>query len=327
MRAKRGHSDRGVADSRRWGYGLPDMESVQPRVIAQAPAKINLVLSVGPLRPDGYHDLATLFHAVSLYDQVEAHAAEEISLAVEGRHADRVPGDASNLAVRAATMLAEYTGVHAGAHLHIRKAIPVAGGLAGGSADAAATLVAADALWETGLGRAEMLQLAARLGSDVPFALQGATALGTGRGEQLTPVMVDGVFHWVLVVATGALATPGVYRELDRLREGRHVPPPDTGHDVVTALRAGDPDHLASTLRNDLEPAACSLDPSLRTTLETGVDLGALAGLVSGSGPTCVFLARDSDHAADLAVALTSASVGADVIHVRGPVPGTRAVG
>lgn len=315
-----------MAEFRRWGYGLPDMESVRTRAIAQAPAKINLVLSVGPLRPDGYHDLATIFHAVSLHDQVEAHAADEISVEVEGLHADRVPADTSNLAARAAALLAEYAGVHAGARLHIRKAIPVAGGLAGGSADAAAALVAVDALWDTGLGRAEMLRLAARLGSDVPFALEGATALGTGRGEQLTSVMVDGVFHWVLAVADGGLSTPAVYRELDRLREGRDVPPPDAGHGIVTALRAGDPDQLAAALHNDLEPAACSLDTALRTTLETGRGLGALAGLVSGSGPTCVFLARDSDHALDLAVALTSASVSADVMRVRGPVPGARLV-
>lgn len=303
------------------------MESVRTRVVAQAPAKINLVLSVGPLRPDGYHDLATIFHAVSLHDQVEAYAADEISVEIEGLHADRVPSDESNLAARAAAALAEYTGVHAGARLHVRKAIPVAGGLAGGSADAAAALVAVDALWETGLGRAEMFRLAARLGSDVPFALEGATALGTGRGEQLTSVMVDGVFHWVLAVATGGLSTPEVYRELDRLREGQDVSEPAVGHDVVTALRAGDPEYLAAAVHNDLEQAACSLDPDLRTTLEAGTDLGAMAGFVSGSGPTCVFLARDGDHALDLSVALTSASVGADVVRVRGPVPGARVVG
>lgn len=303
------------------------MESVWTRVIAQAPAKVNLVLSVGPLRPDGYHDLATIFHAVSLHDQVEAHHADEISVEVEGLHADRVPTDGSNLAARAAEALAEYAGVRAGARLHIRKSIPVAGGLAGGSADAAAALVAVDALWETGLGRAEMFRLAARLGSDVPFALEGATALGTGRGEQLTSVMVDGVFHWVLAVATGGLSTPAVYRELDRLREGQDVPPPAVGHDVVTALRAGDPEMLAAALRNDLELAACSLEPALRTTLHTGMELGALAGIVSGSRPTCVFLARDGDHALDLSVALTSASAGADVVRVRGPVAGARIVG
>lgn len=303
------------------------MESVRTRVIAQAPAKINLVLSVGPVRPDGYHELATIFHAVSLHDQVEAQHGDEISVEVDGLQADRVPTDASNLAARAAAAVAEYTGVHAGARLHIRKSIPVAGGLAGGSADAAAALVAVDALWETGLGRAEMFRLAARLGSDVPFSLEGATALGTGRGEQLTSVMVDGVFHWVLAVATGGLSTPAVYREFDRLRKDQDVPAPAVGHDIVTALRAGDPDRLAAALHNDLEQAACSLEPALRTTLETGMEFGAMAGIVSGSGPTCVFLARDSDQALDLSVALTSASVGADVVRVRGPVPGARVVG
>ena len=303
------------------------MESVRTRVIAQAPAKINLVLSVGPLRPDGFHELATIFHAVSLHDRVEAHLADEISVTVQGTHADRVPADTSNLAARAAATLAEYAGVHFGARLHIRKAIPVAGGLAGGSADAAAALVACDALWGTGLGRGEMLRLAARLGSDVPFSLEGATALGTGRGEQLTAVMVDGTFHWVIAVAAGGLSTPAVYRELDRQREDATVAPPAVGNDALAALRAGDPEALAVSLRNDMQDAACALDPALVTTLETGGRVGAMAGIVSGSGPTCVFLARDGDHALDLAVGLTSAAVATDILCVRGPVPGARVVG
>jgi 4-diphosphocytidyl-2-C-methyl-D-erythritol kinase len=300
------------------------MESVRTRVIAQAPAKINLVLSVGPLRPDGFHELATIFHAVSLHDQVEARLADEISVTVEGTHADRVPADTSNLAARAAATLAEYAGVQSGARLHIRKAIPVAGGLAGGSADAAAALIACDALWDTRLGRAELLRLAARLGSDVPFSLVGSTALGIGRGELLTSVMVGGAFHWVIAVAAGGLSTPAVYRELDRRRGEAPVSAPAVGHDVLAALRAGDTQALAAALRNDMQDAACTLDPALRTTLATGRDLGAMAGIVSGSGPTCVFLARDSGHALDLAVGLTSASVAADVLRVRGPVPGAR---
>lgn len=293
---------------------------------AQAPAKINLVLSVGPLRPDGYHDLATIFHAISLYDQVDARLDDDIGVTVEGRQASQVPTGSENLAVRAAESLAAYAGVQSGAALHIRKTIPVAGGLAGGSADAAAALVACDALWETGLGRAEMATLAGRLGSDVPFALEGLTALGAGRGEQLTPVMVGGQFHWVIAVARGGLSTPAVYAELDRLRLGRQVLHPDAGHEVVAALRGGDAEELAATLRNDLAAAACSLEPSLRTTLETGLDLGALAAIVSGSGPTCVFLAAGGGHALDLAMGLAAADVCADVEPATGPVPGARVV-
>jgi 4-diphosphocytidyl-2-C-methyl-D-erythritol kinase len=301
------------------------MDTAGRRVAVRVPAKINLVLAVGPPRSDGYHELATIFHAISLYDEVVARPADDITVAVHGPHADRVPADDSNLAVRAATALAEYAGARSGVRLHIRKQIPVAGGLAGGSADAAAALVACDALWELGLGRAELVSLAVRLGSDVPFALAGGTALGTGRGEQLTPVMVGGTFHWVVAVAAEGLSTPRVYGELDRLRETSAVPArPEVSLEVVTALRAGDAEALGAALHNDLQEAACSLDPSLRTTLDAGLDLGAVAGIVSGSGPTCVFLARDEEHADELSAALTAAQVCADVEQAVGPVSGAR---
>lgn len=301
-----------------------DVEGVQ--VAARAPAKINLVLAVGPARADGYHELATIFHALDLYDEVVAYPSEEFSVTVRGLRADRLPTDKTNLAVRAAMALAEYAGVHAGARLDIRKRIPVAGGLAGGSADAAASLVACDALWETGLGRGELATLAARLGSDVPFALAGGTSLGSGRGEQLTAVMVGGTFQWVLAMARGGLATPEVYAEFDRLRTDRSVGRPAVGHDVLTALRAGDPVALGASMHNDLQAAACSLQPSLRATLDTGKDLGAIAGIVSGSGPTCVFLARDKEQAEDLAAGLAASEVCADAWVVTGPAAGARLI-
>ncbi|HEU4540138.1 MAG TPA: 4-(cytidine 5'-diphospho)-2-C-methyl-D-erythritol kinase [Jiangellaceae bacterium] len=301
-----------------------DVEGVQ--VAARAPAKINLVLAVGPARADGYHELATIFHALDLYDEVVAYPSEEFSVTVRGLRADRLPTDKTNLAVRAAMALAEYAGVRAGARLDIRKRIPVAGGLAGGSADAAASLVACDALWETGLGRGELATLAARLGSDVPFALAGGTSLGSGRGEQLTAVMVGGTFQWVLAMARGGLATPEVYAEFDRLRTDRSVGRPAVGHDVLTALRAGDPVALGASMHNDLQAAACSLQPSLRATLDTGKDLGAIAGIVSGSGPTCVFLARDKEQAEDLAAGLAASEVCADAWVVTGPAAGARLI-
>lgn len=302
------------------------MDTAGRRVVARAPAKINLVLAVGAVRPDGYHELATVFHAISLYDEVVARPADEITVAVHGSHSRRVPTDDANLAVRAATTLAAYAGVRSGVQLHVRKQIPVAGGLAGGSADAAAALVACDALWDTGLGRAELTALAARLGSDVPFVLAGGTALGAGRGERLTPVMVGGTFHWVVAVADGGLSTPQVYAELDRIRAGGGdgTGTPDVGVDVLTALRAGDAAALAATLRNDLAEAACALNPSLRTTLDAGRELGAVAGIVSGSGPSCVFLAHDEEHAEDLAGELVAADVCADAVLATGPVPGAR---
>jgi 4-diphosphocytidyl-2-C-methyl-D-erythritol kinase len=300
------------------------MDTDGARVVARAPAKINLVLAVGPLRPDGYHELATVFHALDLYDEVVAYPSEEIGVTVRGLHADRVPADESNLAVRAAAALAEYAGVRTGVQLDVHKRIPVAGGLAGGSADAAAALVACDDLWDTGLGRGELALLAERVGSDVPFALAGGTSLGSGRGEQLTAVMVGGTFHWVVAIARGGLPTPRVYAELDRLRADRPVGRPAVGHDVLTALRAGDPEALGASMHNDLQEAACSLQPALRTALDTGMDFGAVAGVVSGSGPTCVFLARDGEHAEDLAAGLAASGVCADAWVVTGPAPGAR---
>ncbi len=299
-----------------------DVDGTQ--VAARAPAKVNLVLAVGPIRDDGYHEIATVYHALDLYDEVVASPADERSVPVRGLHADRVPTDETNLALRAAAMLADYAGVRAGVRLDIRKRIPVAGGLAGGSADAAAALVACDALWDTGLGRAELTMLAARLGSDVPFALAGGTSLGAGRGEQLTAVMVGGTFHWVVALGRDGLPTAAVYAELDRLRGGATVGRPTVGHDVLTALRAGDPEALGATMHNDLQEAACSLQPSLRATLDTGMDFGAVAGIVSGSGPTCVFLARTGEHAEDLAAGLVASEVCADAWVVTGPAPGAR---
>lgn len=301
------------------------MDRAERRVRVRAPAKINLVLAVGPLRPDGYHELATIFHAVSVHDEVVVSPADEIMVSVHGVHADQVPVDESNLAWRAAHAIARYTGVRAGVRLDITKRIPVAAGLAGGSADAAAALVACDALWDTGLGRVELATLSARLGSDVPFSLVGGTALGAGRGEQLTPVMVGGTFHWVLVAADGGLSTPNVYAELDRLRDTRAgIEPPDVGTDIVTALRAGDPEALGLALRNDLQEPALSLRPDLEETLSTGHALGALGGVVSGSGPTCAFLARDAAHADELAAGLMRSGAATEVHQASGPVPGAR---
>ncbi|HSK27102.1 MAG TPA: 4-(cytidine 5'-diphospho)-2-C-methyl-D-erythritol kinase [Jiangellales bacterium] len=298
------------------------------RVAVRAPAKVNLALAVGPLRPDGYHPLATVFHALSLYEEVVATLADDVVVTAEGPGADLVPLDERNLAVQAARALATYAGVDEGVHLHLRKGVPVAGGMAGGSADAAAALVACDALWRTGLGRNELETLAARLGSDVPFALHGGTAVGTGRGERLTPALVSGTYHWVVAVADGGLSTPEVYGELDRMREQAADAPgcPEVPPRLLAALRAGDAEALGQALANDLQDAACRLRPGLRDTLEEGRGLGALGALVSGSGPSCVFLARDEDHAEDLSLGLAAAEVCREVQQATGPVPGARLV-
>ncbi len=287
-------------------------------VTVRAPAKINLGLSVGGPRADGFHDVATAYHAISLQDELVAAASEELSVAVttaDGIPLDDVPQDRSNLAVAAALALAERARVEPLVRLHITKSIPVAGGMAGGSADAAAALVACDALWQTGLSRSELGELAAALGSDVPFSLVGGTALGTGRGEVLTPVLARGRFHWVVAIADGGLSTPEVYAECDRLRDGIPVPEPRVA------------DALGAALHNDLQDAACSLRPPLRETLQTGAQAGALGSLVSGSGPSVVFLARSPEHAIDIAVALSATGTCRSVRRAHGPVAGARVVG
>jgi 4-diphosphocytidyl-2-C-methyl-D-erythritol kinase len=296
-------------------------------VTVRTPAKVNLELRVGPRRADGYHELATVFHAIGLYDELVAiPSGPGITLTVEGVQADDVPVDAGNLAVRAAALLAERTGIEAGVHLHLRKGIPVAGGMAGGSADAAAALLACDLLWHAGMSREELHGLAAELGSDVPFSLFGGTAVGTGRGERLTPALARGEYHWVVALADHGLSTPAVYAEIDRLRAGRPVPEPRVSDDLMHALRAGDAEALGRALTNDLEPAACSLDPGLERTLEVGRQAGTLGGIVSGSGPTVIFLARDPEHALDVAVALTASGAATAVRRAIGPVTGARVI-
>jgi 4-diphosphocytidyl-2-C-methyl-D-erythritol kinase len=297
-------------------------------VTVRVPAKVNLQLSVGPRRADGYHELATVFHAVSLADEVVARPADEgITLTLGGEGADTLPVDDGNLAYRAAALLADTAGVTSGVSLHIEKSIPIAGGMAGGSADAAAALVACDALWRLNLSREDLANLAAELGSDVPFALYGGTAIGSGRGENLTPVLSRGTFHWVFALADGGLSTPAVYAECDRIRGDRRIPDPYVSDMLMQALALGDAELLGKALHNDLQPAALSLRPMLGQLLDAGEDYGALGGLVSGSGPTCAFLARDEEHALDLAVALSGSGLCRSVRRAQGPVPGVRITG
>ena len=301
------------------------MSSVTVRV----PAKVNLQLSVGPVRPDGFHELATVFQAVSLCDEITVRpgSGPGITLTLSGEGEGTLPLDAGNLAYRAAQLLAEHTGADPSVDIHIHKTIPIAGGMAGGSADAAATLLACDALWRQATPREELAALAAELGSDVPFALHGGTAIGTGRGENLTPVLSRGAFHWVFAIADGGLSTPAVYGECDRLRSGRTVPDPYVSDILMQAVRAGDAVLLGKALHNDLQPAALSLRPALRQVLEVGEDFGALGRIVSGSGPTCAFVARDDEHSLDLAVALTASGVCRTIRRATGPVVGARVTG
>jgi 4-diphosphocytidyl-2-C-methyl-D-erythritol kinase len=302
-------------------------------VTVRVPGKVNLYLGVGGLRDDGYHELTTVFHAVSLFDEITVRNADLLSLELSGEGSSEdgstLPLDHRNLAWRAAELMADHVGREPDVAISIEKSIPVAGGMAGGSADAAAVLVAMNTLWELGVPRRDLHALGAELGSDVPFALHGGTALGTGRGEQLATVLARNTFHWVLAFADSGLSTPKVFGEIDRLRADATREQPARLADpepLVTALASGDPHELAPLLGNDLQPAALSLDAGLRRTLRAGVDAGALAGIVSGSGPTCAFLCSSASAAVDVGVQLAGAGVCRTVRAASGPVHGARVV-
>lgn len=305
------------------------LAAASPVVHARAPGKINVFLAVGALQDDGYHDLATAYQAVSLYEDVRAYPADDFSVSFGGSvDTSALEVDGSNLAIRAAKLLARKTGFRGGVRLEIEKNVPIAGGMGGGSADAAASLIACDALWGTELGKDDMHALAAKLGADVPFALAGGTAIGTGRGDQLSPALAQGNFHWVLAIAEFGMSTPAVYSELDRHR-ARHLADiapapasPQVDARVLHALRAGDSALLAEALHNDLQAAALQLAPGLGQILELGEANGALAGIVSGSGPTLAFLAPDADTALELQVALSASRLTA--VRAHGPVHGAR---
>ena len=289
-------------------------------VVVRVPAKVNLRLGVGALRADGYHELHTVFHAVALFDEVEASESDGLSLTIEGTGAGLLPTDRGNLAWRAAELLAAEAGVRPAVRLHLRKSIPVAGGLAGGSADAAGTLLACARLW----GVSEDLPaLAARLGSDVAFSLLGGTAIGTGRGELLVPVPTHPELHWVLATANYGISTAAAYAQLDALRDAHAAPepigPPDA---LLAALAAGDPTGVGLVLANDLQPAAFAIRPELRRGYDLGLAVGALGAVVSGSGPTLAFLCADAEHAAHLAAVLRMEEVCRDAIVTSGPAPG-----
>ncbi|HSK33389.1 MAG TPA: 4-(cytidine 5'-diphospho)-2-C-methyl-D-erythritol kinase [Propionicimonas sp.] len=288
--------------------------------------KVNLALRSGPRRPDGYHTLSTVFQAVSLFDEVEASWAEpgQVSVRVLGDQAHLVPVGEQNIAVKAARLLAATAGRPRGASLVIRKAIPVTGGMAGGSADAAGALLACAVLWDLDISPDELRDLGAQLGADVPFCLAGGTALGTGRGDQLAPVLSRGSYHWVLAFSDGELSTPAVFGKFDELGLGDDRPevPPE----LLNALVSGDAPALGRCLTNDLQAAALELRPQLGQLLDAGNELGAVGAIVSGSGPTIAFLAANESAAVDLSVKLSSEGMCRSVKRVTGPVPGARLI-
>lgn len=298
-------------------------------VTVRVPAKVNLQLAVGPREADGFHNLVTVFQAISIYDDVtitKTTPGSGITIAITGDHTHGVPADSTNLAVKAAQLIADDYDFAVDIHIDVVKSIPVAGGMAGGSADAAAVIVGLNDLYNLEMSREEMLEFGAQLGSDVPFMITGGTAIGQGRGDQLTAALSRGTYHWVLALSTVGLSTPAVYQECDRLRAGLDIAAPQTSDSLMQSLLAADPKAVGLSLQNDLQSAACSLRPALTLVLDVGEEYGALGAIVSGSGPTVAFLVGDEEQGLDLAVALTSSGVVGSVARAYGPVHGAKVI-
>ena len=293
-------------------------------VEVQVPAKVNLQLSVGPKKANGYHDVVTVFQAISLMDTLNISHADQFDISISGDYTNGVPLDQSNLVYKAVELMSEKFDTDKNISIEINKSIPVAGGMAGGSADAAATLLGIDALYGLGLSKDELGEVARKLGSDVPFMLHGGTAVGRGHGDEITPALSRGNYHWVIAVSSSGLSTPAVYGECDRLRTGLDIKDPSLNDELLQALLSGDSTRVGKSLNNDLQAAAISLRPALRLILDTGQEYGALGGIVSGSGPSVAFLVADEDHSLDLAVALTSSGVVGSVARAQGPVTGAK---
>ena len=295
-------------------------------VTVRVPGKVNVYLGVGPREFSGYHELATIFQAVGIYDEVTVSAADSLTISGLGAFADRIPTDETNLAWKAAELVARACGEEPNVHIQIDKSIPIAAGMAGGSADAAATLVACDTYWNAGIPRDQLDAMAATLGSDVPFMLHGGCALGVGRGDVLSPVMIRGSFHWVFATFDEGLSTAQIYEKTDELRGLEFEAEPEVPTELLSALASGDAPALGRLLHNDLQLAATTSRPLLGRVLEQGIDYGALGAIVSGSGPTCAFLVRDESSAIDLVVALKASGLVDDVLRTHGPVHGARVI-
>ena len=299
---------------------------------ASAPGKINLFFAVGPLLPDGFHSVASVYQALDLREAVSVAPSSQWNVSVSGALSDEqiasVPTGEDNLVVRAVKLVAKLAGLPEAAavsELAIYKNVPVAGGMGGGSADAAAAMVAANELWASGLSMAQMTEAAVELGADVPFSLMGETAIGLGRGEKLTLVDQVAPLHWVLVVADRGLSTPAVYKRLDELRSARGEDPTKVDEaavpaEFISAVQSGDVARVAKAIKNDLQEAALDLMPELADTIAAGIAAGALAGMVSGSGPTVALLAEDEESAERIANIL--AFQGLEAIAATGPAAG-----
>lgn len=308
----------------RGGPGHAGAGQLSTAVSVRVPGKVNIHFGVGSRRADGYHELATIFQAVSIYDKVTVTPADQLRITVGGTHARDVPAGPANLAAQAATLIGELTGQAPRVHIHVHKRLPAAGGMAGGSADAAATLVACNALWDSRLGSRDLQALALQLGSDVPFTLLGGTATGHGRGELLTPLAIGSDLHWVFAFAARGLSTPDVYAEFDRVEQrsttGSTSPVIPAG--LCDAVSAGASGTVAKLLHNDLEKTVFRLRPDLRRVRDAGLELGACGAVISGTGASCAFLATDKEAALRLAAALRATGTCLDARYAVGPAGG-----
>jgi 4-diphosphocytidyl-2-C-methyl-D-erythritol kinase len=288
-----------------------------PIVVASSPGKVNVYFAVGAFLKDGFHDVASCYQALSLRERVLVELTGSFSIDFAGPFEAEsqllVPRDSTNLVYQAGEQL-KALGSSLGSDkvsFLIHKSVPIAGGMAGGSADAAAALVALNSLFGSGL-EDQLPEAAANLGSDVPFSLMGGTAIGVGRGEVLTKVQDGPALHWVMTPNPAGLSTPQVYRQLDVMRVNQGIDvssleAPQVPEELLEALASGDVVEVAKLMHNDLEIAAVAMLPELADTLEAGRKAGSLRSMVSGSGPTIAHLAKNAIHAEQIATRLHSA--------------------
>lgn len=301
-------------------------------IVASAPGKVNLHLGVGEARTDGYHDLVSVFHAVDRREVVRLllDGAPVAGPAVQSMRTtffvdepDEDIDGPGNLAWRAVEAVVARAGVAVPrVRIEVDKHVFVAGGMAGGSADAAAALVAANALvagYGEPLPDEELFEIAASLGADVPFSLMGGTALGTGRGDKLVEMLSRGRLHWVFINPKIGINTGGAFALLDDLRHGNPALLPHLdATELSQALTSGDVARVAAALHNDLEAPALSMRPVLKRVLGVAGDAGRRA-IVSGSGPTVAVLCDDADAARFAAEHLTEQFDGYEVFVAEGP--------
>ncbi len=255
----------------------------------RAYAKINIGLRVLEKRPDGYHNIETVFHQIDLYDELVFAPADVITLTTTS---SEIPTDSNNLCVRAAETLQRYTRTKKGVAIALKKNIPVGAGLGGGSSDAASVLVVLNRLWKTGLVQEELSSLAATLGSDVPFFVRGGTAVGTSRGELLDYFRLEFPFVIVTVTPPIHISTAWAYSHV----KPRATNPTESLRSIVERGLMN-PSGMAAAISNDFEESVFEAHPQIRRMKDTLMSSGALFALMSGSGSSVFGLFRDIDSA------------------------------